>query len=258
MKHNQKLALIIAFYLSKYDREAVEKLGYKNFTEAFKRIGDILDVKPASIKQMREQFDPYFDNPRVGWYQRPLSRSRKDVMNQYGEYSEAALREVVKDIVNSLQLEEPVNSVYTEYILEDALEVKEVLVPYTTRGITGKAAEELFLELYREGQILSFSAPLEDTREHGTGYDFRMKEEPYFVFEVKGLYESEGGILFTDHEWKVAQTLGESYFVVLLSNLKDQAQIDIVHNPYQLLTPKMNVQVATQVSWYVSSSDFKN
>lgn len=256
MIENNKLALIIAFYFSKYDRLACENLGYKSFSSAFKGIGDILDVKPASIKQMREQFDPYHDNTRVGWYQRPLTRSRRDVMNQYGGLSEAALREIIKDILNNIELKLPIPEEYTKYIAEaeNNSVTKENSTAYTTRGMTGQSAEELFLELYAQGEINNFDVPLKDTRLNGTGYDFEMNDAPNYVFEIKGLRAAEGSVLFTDHEWKVAQNLGEKYFVVLLSNLDRVVKINIVQNPYENLNPKMQMYPLMQINWQVNTA----
>ena len=71
----KQAGLIVSYYLSRCDMKAVRALGYKNFTEAFKKIGDILNENPNNIKNMRDEFDPYFDNGRAGWYQRPLRAS---------------------------------------------------------------------------------------------------------------------------------------------------------------------------------------
>ncbi len=105
MEQNRKLALIISYYLSKFDQKAVENLGYKNFTDAFKNIGEILDLKPNTIKNMREQFDPLHPNKRVGWYQRDLSPSRLEVVKKYENFSEQDLRNVVKDILERYKKE---------------------------------------------------------------------------------------------------------------------------------------------------------
>lgn len=251
----QKLALVIAFYFSKYDRKAVQNLDFKNFSEAFRDIGKILDVKPASIKQMREQFDPYHENTRVGWYQRPLTRSRQDVMNQYGGLSEAALREIILDILKTTKAGEVVEGKYTKYIsdTENHSVTYESSSAYTTRGMTGQSAEQLFVKLYEEGSIQGFKIPLRDTRLNGTGYDFEMIEAPNYVFEVKGLRAEKGSVLFTDHEWKIAQNLKERYFVVLLSNLDVDVKVSIIQNPYEKLKPKMQMYPLMQVNWQVGT-----
>lgn len=259
MEENNKLALIIAFYFSKFDKIGYENLGYKNFSEAFRVIGEILNVKPASIKQMREQFDPYHENSRVGWYQRPLTRSRRDVMNQYGGLSEMALRSIIQEILENVEAGTADLEEYTKYIAENDndLKTKESSTAYTTRGITGQSAEELFLEFYEAGKIKGFTVPLKDTRLNGTGYDFEMDAAPNYVFEIKELRATEGSILFTDHEWKVAQNLGEKYFVVLLSNLDEVVKVSIVQNPYNKLNPKMQMYQLMQVNWIENTINFK-
>ncbi len=93
-------SLTIAYYLSRVDKEALKELGYKNYTEAFKKLADILKQKPATIKNMRDEFDPYFDNGRKGWYQRELVGTRKEVFDKYASVSDRKLTEVVKEILS--------------------------------------------------------------------------------------------------------------------------------------------------------------
>jgi hypothetical protein len=101
MKENHSLALITAYYLSKYDRTAYENLGFKYSTTAHKEIGKLLGVKPNSIKNMRDEFDPLHDNPRVGWYQRPLRPSRAKVVESFQGMTEEELRDVVLEILTN-------------------------------------------------------------------------------------------------------------------------------------------------------------
>lgn len=255
MEEKNKLALIVAYYLSKYDRGAVSNLGYSSFTQAFHSLGEILNVKHSTIKQMREQFDPYHENPRVGWYQRPLSRSRRDVMNQYGGMSEGALNAIVKEIINDVSAGNSVAAHYTQFIQEDEHIIKEKEITYTTRGETGKKAEELFLELYAKGEIMGFTEALHDTREQGTGYDFMMKAAPHFIFEVKGLKAATGGVLFTDKEWEVAKAKGDQYFLVLLSNLDVSYEISVIQNPYEKLDAKLYSYPAVNISWHIATEE---
>ena len=98
-KQNSK-ALIVAFYLSKFDEIAYKQLDFGNNTQTHEKIGGILSVNSNSIKNMRDEFDPYHPNNRVGWYQRPLRPSRQKVFNSFTDLSELALREIVIDILN--------------------------------------------------------------------------------------------------------------------------------------------------------------
>ena len=69
----KRKGLILAYYLSRCNEQAVKALGYKSFVEAFKGLGNLINENPNNIKNMRDEFDPYFENGRQGWYQRPLS-----------------------------------------------------------------------------------------------------------------------------------------------------------------------------------------
>ena len=85
MNKNNQLALIVSYYLSRCDKDAYTHLGYKNFNQAAKEIGEILGVKKSTVKNMRDEFDPYHENSRVGWYQKEL---RGEPIKSYGIFSE--------------------------------------------------------------------------------------------------------------------------------------------------------------------------
>ncbi len=100
IRDKKEIGLIISYYLSRCNDKAVKSLGYKNFTEAFRGIGDILNENPNNIKNMRDEFDPYFDNGRRGWYQRPLRASRQQIYERYKNVSDAELDAIVKRLLN--------------------------------------------------------------------------------------------------------------------------------------------------------------
>lgn len=96
-----KDSLAVAYYLSRVNMKAVHDLGYRSFSEAFNKLAEILGQKPSTIKNMRDEFDPYFDNGRVGWYQRQLRASRKEIFEKFKDISDEALADVVKTILSS-------------------------------------------------------------------------------------------------------------------------------------------------------------
>lgn len=99
-KDKKKVGLIVSYYLSRCDRKAVKILGFKNFNEAFQKIGDIINENPNNIKNMRDEFDPYFDNGRRGWYQRPLRASRQEIFDELQNYTDEELEIIVKKLLN--------------------------------------------------------------------------------------------------------------------------------------------------------------
>ena len=98
-----KDSLTVSYFLSRFNMNAVESLGYHTFREAFDSISRILDQKPSTIKNMRDEYDPYFDNGRVGWYQREMSPSRREIYDLYKTNSEADVELVVKEILSYYQ-----------------------------------------------------------------------------------------------------------------------------------------------------------
>lgn len=97
MTNNQKKSLV-AFYLSKYNDKAIEKLGYKKITEALNDLSERLkgDGKANSfIKRRRDEFDVFFDNGRVGYRNR---KPRNDVEDMYHRWNELSFEEL-SDIV---------------------------------------------------------------------------------------------------------------------------------------------------------------
>ena len=99
----RKDSLTVAYYLSKNNKDALRTLGYKNYSAAFKGLGRVLGQKETTIKNMRDEFDPYFDNGRVGWYQRSLKRSRLEIFELYKEKTDYELEQDVKEIVSYYQ-----------------------------------------------------------------------------------------------------------------------------------------------------------
>lgn len=93
-------ALIVAYYLSRFDKDGYQKLGYQSFTQAFEDLADKLDVKRSSLKNIRDQYDSVHDNGRVGWHQRPLSSSRLRIAEEYKDWTIEKLTQLVIAIIN--------------------------------------------------------------------------------------------------------------------------------------------------------------
>ncbi len=252
MKNNHKLGLYVSYYLAKYNNEALEHLGYKNWNIAFSDISRKLDVNINSVKNWRDEFDPLFDH-RAGWYQRPMITSRVTIAEALKNLTEHQIRGIVKDIIsgdiqkNEKELQQLLN------IVIDEKSKKEKGV-YILRGPTGKAAEELFIKYFSETNK-PIAGRLLDCRDLGTGYDFKITtDNSEYYIEVKGLSNEQGGILLTDKEWSLAQDKKESYFLCLISNLNSDPRITFIQNPAKELYPKKYLHTSIQVNWAVTSS----
>jgi hypothetical protein len=82
---SEENVLILALYLSKFSENALNYLDVKTWKEAYIRISERSKEYPSlnSINNLRDSFDPYFENGREGWHQRPLIPKYKNILDKY-------------------------------------------------------------------------------------------------------------------------------------------------------------------------------
>ena len=203
-----------------------------------------------ALKHMRDSFDPYCSVVRVGWYQRPVLRSRANVMQAYDGVSEAAMTLIVQDILRGNSVN---TALYTAPISEIGAEMDDDVLsennPYANRLKTGEDAERYFMEQFPQiGKFLG--SKLEDTRKLGIGFDFRaIFPQHYHAIEVKGISEAKGLISFTDKEWSVAQLLADSYILALVRSVSIRPKLDLVINPVKHIKVIMRTTESITVRW---------
>lgn len=250
MDNNHKLGLYVSYYLARFDKEAYLNLGYGNQIETHNKIGEVISVKPSTVQNWRDEFDPLFGN-RAGWYQRPMSPSRARVVQALENIDEPQIRGIVMDILSGRiqndeeEFEQLLNIVTTD----DRRKRKSIFI---LRAPTGRAAEEYFINHFSDNKK-PFDGTLIDCRDLGVGYDFRIEGDNKIIFvEVKGISEYSGGVLFTSKEWTVANNEGDNYFLCVISNINIQPNIIFIQNPAEKLKPKKNIFTSIQISWSVS------
>lgn len=251
--------MVVAFYLSKFGEDGLSRLGFRTYKQAFDFVGHSLKVKPNSVKNWRDEFDPYYDNRRKGWYQRKIRPSRLKVIAAFDDLSEDALRAVVSDIINPKTRREVTSELYSALKeIKDAGDKKETReAEYVPRGPTGRMAEEFFVSRFHAG-LTPFNGTLRDCRDIGVGYDFEVssKKERTLV-EIKGLAKELGGITFTDKEWKVAKETQGNYFLGLVIEVPASPKISFVQNPANNFTPIYRAYTTITVSWSVNSEQIR-
>lgn len=250
MNDKHKLCLYVSYYLARFNNEALNQLGYETWNIAFNDIGEKLDVKPNSVRNRRDEFDPLFTY-RAGWHQREMSPSRIKVAQALENLDEIQIRSIVKDILSG-RLKE--NSGEKEQLLsivsERPLSYKRGFV---LRTPTGKAAEEYFIE-YQKKFSEPESGELIDCRDLGCGYDFKIRNPRNEKFiEVKGIADFLGGILFTDKEWRIATEMQNDYFLCIVSGVKNSPQIKFIQNPVLKFNPKKNIITTIQINWSLTN-----
>ena len=258
MKPNNALALIVAYYLSKFDRLAYEHLGFQTQTAAHAEIGRKLEVNPNSVKNMRDEFDPLHDNARLGWHQQPLRRSRVKVVELFQSLSEIELRDIVLGILDDTDKvsEEDCTTLINPIFAEDERKIS-TNATYIVRGPTGRGAEQFFME-HHAITAEPTSGHLNDTRDNGCGYDFEIiNNGASTLVEVKGLDGDTGGISFTSKEWEVATHNGDDYVLAIVRNISCNPDIQFIRNPAKSLNAKRSVYTIAQVRWNVSGPDLR-
>ena len=239
-------SIYISYYLSRFNEEAIENLGYQTWKQAFEDLSDKLKINKHTIKNWRDEFDP-FHGHRAGWHQRPPRKIISSIISQFEQLEEYDVRQIVIEIIRGNLVEFP--------IIDDSGQNSEAI--FILRGPTGKKAEQFFIE-HHKNNSLPIAGELIDIRDFGCGYDFEImtNNERHYV-EVKGLASNKGGILFTNKEWEVAKNERENYTVCLISNIIEVPEVTFINDPYSKLNPKKNIIQTVQVQWTVSNKDLQ-
>ena len=235
-------SILMGLYLSKFDNDGLVELGLGSFTEAFNLIGFALGVRPASIKNYRDEFDPLFPNPRKGWHKRSMRPNCKAILDAYSGLSQQDFARIIK------------TTVYKHHEFGLLAEEAETKIgdntSFAKRLVTGQAAENYFTSRYQE--IDPFKGlVLEDKTMLGCGFDFRLLSADLdYAVEVKGLNDSTGSISMTPKEYAVASILRDRYFLVVVKNFRDVPSHQYFQDPV-FRGPKFEKTERhfTQVNW---------
>jgi len=261
MDKERKLAHIVAYYLSRFDKEALKHLGCKTDKEAFHKIAEALGVLPNYIKFRRDEFDVAHPH-RKGWHKRPMTQSIINTIHALQDIKEPDLRTIVQDILLR-SLESEVSDDLESLMLiipQEKSKKKKQKRPYVPRNITGRKAEEIFKDWFSNNKdVFSTSKDLIDMRDYGCGYDFQIVSSDKQVkgIEVKGISEYEGGVLITGKEWETACAMKTDYYLVFISNINSVPVIRIINNPCEKFSPKRNLQTIIQINWMLSPKEVR-
>lgn len=234
-------ALIVGYAMSRLDRAYLDARHLKSWKEAFAQAGELLKVAPASLKNLRDEFDPVHGNARRGWKDRPMRPNRQRVMGELCEVSDAAILDMIDAILR-----------------HDADAVQEVVTPLSKpkermhnvaeRLRTGRLAETFFRDnCQRIAGVLASS--LLDHRELLRGYDFGVQDRAAIAIEVKGMKQVRGGIAFTDREWTEARARRQDYWLVVVGNVESNPVARLIADPTAALQAKCQYQTTIAASW---------
>lgn len=249
MKRSHILGMVCGYFLSRFDRDAYDNLGFGNQDETHAGIGRLLGVPAASVKNWRDEFDPVHDNHRRGWGRRPMYPSRTRAIEALEGLDEYELLDLVRAVTGS---PEGPHSSWVVKALQPT--VGEEDQAGSSRAKTGLDAELAFMALHND-EKLPLDGRLVDKRHDGCGFDFEIRAEPVVAaIEVKGLAGNEGGICLTSKEWATANRLGDAYFLVVVRNASEDPSFQVIQNPCAKVKPKQRMYTTIRTDWMISSS----
>ena len=222
MENIRDRSIITGLYLSTFNETALSQLGFKSYQEAFNVLGFALGVKPSSIKNYRDEFDPLFPNDRKGWHKRPIRDYCKVIYDEFKNLDLTECSELIKSFF--------IKDYEVEKIVSATLK-KDYSESVAKRLVTGKAAEEYFKTVY--SKIDSFNAyNMLDTTNMACGFDYKLTNQHHFYcVEVKGLSELKGNIQLTEKEYFVAQNMRSNYCLFVVKNFKEKPIHEIIFDP---------------------------
>ena len=258
---SQRERLMLAgLFLSKFSKEGLRRLGFETFAEAYNAMGYALGGKPSSIKNYMQEFDPFFPNGRKGWHGREMRAHCRQAFEQFGNLLLPQFARLLKPLLFPDHELLPEELEELEQLREEELENES----FSKRLITGVAAEGFFESSFpRIAEFADHS--LRNVTRFGCGFDFRVQPalaSPFLAVEVKGIAGSEGVVMMTCKEYRVAELLGDRYYLGVVRNFIEKPVLSLYRNPLKQgfqFTPRERTQ--TTVTWHskVPAEDgFKN
>jgi hypothetical protein len=239
-------SILAGLYLSKFNEQGLKYLGFDTFNEAYNVIGLSLEIKPASIKNYRDEFDPHFPNTRAGWHSREMRPYVKKIFDAFKGLELDSFASLIKNIVYKDR--------ELDILMEQIEGKKDKSSSFAKRLITGQAAEHYFEENYKNIEVFR-DYEIENTTKIGCGFDFKLSvpNKDFIAVEVKGLKTMSGGLMMTDKEHSVAETLNSRYFLFIVKNFKENPFHEFYKNPLnsKLVFTKLETQIK-QISWNTS------
>lgn len=238
-------AIVVGYAMSRLDKLYLRSFDHRSWRSAFEAAGKNLGVPPASLKNLRDEFDPLHGNHRLGWHRRPLRRSRQRVLAELCEVSDAALLEMVTRIMRHDR------GVLAEAILPLS-RPNRIISNVAERLLTGRRAEDFFLE--NSLQLVGFPLTvILDRRNDACGFDFGVSSHPQVAIEVKGIKGLRGQVMFTDREWSEARLRRDRYLAVVVGNIEYDPVARVFADPQLSLPASCRYQRTIAARWVATA-----
>lgn len=218
------MQIICGLILSKFGVAAVEALGFTTFSEAFNVLGAALSAPPSTIKNYRDELDPYFPNERKGWHSRPLRKHCAAVLTAYRDMSLGELTMIVRKFFDPTSDLAPTG--------DDPFDLEQhSAASFAKRLVTGQAAEGFFRMNYRDHEEFA-SGTIVDTTAYGCGFDFRVNlPDSFCAVEVKGIHAQSGDVLLTQKEYSRAIQLRDRFYLYVVRGFSENPFASVWRDP---------------------------
>jgi hypothetical protein len=215
-------SIITGLYLSKYNQDGLNELGFKSFQQAFNVLGFSLGSKPASLKNYRDEFDPLYPNNRKGWHKRDTREYCKKYFDEFNNIDFSIFTNLIKSFfIENFEIEKFI----------EKIEKKDYSESIAKRLLTGKAAEEYFKSEYSKINVFS-SYGILDATQMACGFDYKLSlNSNFFCVEVKGLNDITGTIQLTEKEFSIAKEMKTNYCLFIVKNFKEKPIHEFVFDP---------------------------
>lgn len=234
-------SLIIGYAMSRLDADYLKFRNANSWRAAYDEASKALSFKPITFRNLRDEFDPFHSNKRLGWHKRQMMPSRQRVLEDLREVSDDALKSLVDHIL--LRDADAITDV-----VDSLVAAPRPVHNVAERLLTGRRAEEYFLANC-ESLVGHKRSELIDHRYAACGFDFGIAHLPMLCIEIKGLKRTRGEVLFTDREWSEAKLRREHYSLVVVGNMDATPRAKLVKDPYRNLDATCSYQVTVAASW---------
>ena len=224
---NKKL-MLAGMFLSKFNRQGLEALGYRSLQEAYNSFAFAVGGKPSSVKLYMQEFDPYFPNSRKGWRNRPIRPTRQELIDECGRLNLDEFSELLRtQFAANVDVDLAVGRAAMAAGVKD-----EGTSSFARRMMTGQAAENFFEANY--SKVARFKdCSLQRTTSYGCGFYFKLSppQEAFLAVEVKGLRTPSGQIQMTEKEFKMARYLSRRFFLYVVTDFAHSPKPCVIENP---------------------------
>ncbi|WP_105124369.1 DUF3883 domain-containing protein [Streptococcus suis] len=223
-----ELLNLLGYGLAKFDNEFIKEFGYQTKSDFYQYFVDLGIAETRSVvKNRMDIFDPFFPNPRNGWWQRKEDyRPRKELIDSlFGNEDVVNYANIVKLYLQGVHNVKEITLIESPIVKSKFKRLQE----------TGLEAELYFMNNYQQESVFH-NGILEDARLYGDGYDFQISvEKNNYLAEVKGIRGKQGDIRLTSKEYQQAEYYKSKYFLSVVSDLESSPKLTLISNPLKQL-----------------------